>query len=60
MISFISIFYGLQSKLISYTLIVHKMNKMSTYENIKENRNYYIMFIIDMWNRKRLSVSQGI
>lgn len=57
MISFISIFYGLQSKLISYTLIVHKM---SMYENIKENRNYYIMFIIDMWNRNCLSVSQGI
>ena len=57
MISFISIFYGLQSKLISYTLIVHKM---SMYENIKENRNYYIMFIIDMWNRNCLSISQGI
>lgn len=36
------------------------MNKMSMYENIKENRNYYIMFIIDMWNRNCLSVSQGI
>lgn len=60
MISFISIFYGLQSKLILYTLIVHKMNQRSTYDSIKENRNYYIMFIIDMWNRNCLSVSQGI